>query len=150
MNADTPRRTALDALSRVEQGAYAHILVPEMLRHTEFDARDRGLVTELVYGSVRMRRTVDHLLAQVSTRPLDEVDERVRAALRLGAYQLLLGIPPHAAVGETVTALGARSPRGTDEIVEYGVGIRPFRHEESVAICCGMKTNHNTPAIPST
>ncbi len=109
MSVDTPRRTALDALLRVEQGAYAHILVPEMLRQRGFDARDRGLVTELVYGSLRMRRAVDHLLAQVSTRPLDEVDDRVRAALRLGAYQLLLGIPPHAAVGETVNLVGARA-----------------------------------------
>jgi 16S rRNA (cytosine967-C5)-methyltransferase len=109
MSAETPRRAALDALLRVEQGAYAHILVPEMLRQRDLDPRDRGLVTELVYGSVRMRRAVDHLLAQVSTRPLDEVDDRVRAALRLGAYQLLLGIPPHAAVGETVNLVGARA-----------------------------------------
>ncbi len=106
---ENPRRVALEALLRVEQGAYANILVPEMLRQRELDARDRGLVTELVYGSVRMRRAVDHLLAQVSTRPLDEVDDRVRAALRLGGYQLLLGIPPHAAVGETVNLVGARA-----------------------------------------
>jgi 16S rRNA (cytosine967-C5)-methyltransferase len=109
MHVETPRHVALDALMRVEQGAYAHILVPELLRQRAFAARDRGLVTELVYGSVRMRRAVDHLIAQVSSRPLDELDDRVRAALRLGAYQLLLGIPPHAAVGETVNLVGARA-----------------------------------------
>jgi len=106
---ETPRRVALDALVRVEHGAFAHILVPEMLRQGAFEARDRALVTELVYGSVRMRRAVDHLLAEVSTRPLDELEDRVRAALRLGAYQLLIGIPPHAAVGETVNLVGARA-----------------------------------------
>jgi 16S rRNA (cytosine967-C5)-methyltransferase len=47
-NADTPRRTALDALLRVEDGAFAHIIVPDMLRHRRFAARDRALVTELV------------------------------------------------------------------------------------------------------
>jgi 16S rRNA (cytosine967-C5)-methyltransferase len=106
---DTPRRTALDALVRVEDGAFAHILVPEMLRNRRYTARDRGLVTELVYGSVRMQRAVDYLLAPVSARPLGELEPRVRAALRLGAYQLLVGIPPHAAVSETVNLVSARA-----------------------------------------
>jgi 16S rRNA (cytosine967-C5)-methyltransferase len=106
---DTPRRTALDALVRVEDGAFAHILVPEMLRNRRYSARDRGLVTELVYGTVRMQRAVDHLLGPVSARPLDELEPRVRAALRLGAYQLLVGIPAHAAVSETVNLVSARA-----------------------------------------
>ncbi len=109
MTADPPRRTALDALLRVGHGAFAHILVPEMLRHSQYEARDRALVTELVYGTIRMQRAVDFLLAGVSSRPLDTLEERVRAAVRLGAYQLLVGIPPHAAVGESVNLVGARS-----------------------------------------
>jgi 16S rRNA (cytosine967-C5)-methyltransferase len=105
----SPRRTALEALVRVEEGAFAHILVPEMLRRRRLDVRDRGLVTELVYGTVRMQRALDHLLTLVSTRPLEHLDTRVRAALRLGAYQLLVGVPPHAAVGETVNLIAARA-----------------------------------------
>jgi 16S rRNA (cytosine967-C5)-methyltransferase len=103
------RRTALEALLRVDDGAFAHILVPEMLRGRHLDARDRALVTELVYGTVRMRRAVDHLLAKVSSRPLASVEANVRAVLRLGAYQLLVGIPPHAAVGESVNLAPARA-----------------------------------------
>jgi 16S rRNA (cytosine967-C5)-methyltransferase len=106
---DSARRIALEALVRVDEGAFAHILVPDMLRHRNLSGRDRALVTELVYGTVRMRRAVDDLLAQVSSRPLEEIDERVHAALRLGAYQLLLGMPPHAAVGETVNLVSARA-----------------------------------------
>jgi 16S rRNA (cytosine967-C5)-methyltransferase len=44
----------------------------------------------------------------VCHQPLDRLEPRVRAALRLGAYQLLHGTPDHAAVGETV---GAAPPR---------------------------------------
>lgn len=106
---DSARRVALEALVRTEEGAFAHILVPEMLRHRHLSGRDRALVTELVYGTVRMRRAVDYLLAQVSSRPLDEIDGRVHAALRLGAYQLLVGMPPHAAVSETVNLVSARA-----------------------------------------
>ena len=52
-----------------------------------------------------MQRALDFLLAKVSTQAIPDVEPDVRAALRLGAYQLLIGIPAHAAVGETVEAV---------------------------------------------
>jgi 16S rRNA (cytosine967-C5)-methyltransferase len=42
---------------------------------------------------------------------MHRLDPPVRAALRIGAYQLLHDTPPHAAVASTVDAIGARSPR---------------------------------------
>lgn len=90
-------------LERVEQGAHANALLPEALRRTRLTDRDRAFATDLVYGTVRLQRALDHLLATVSSRQLDTLDPPVRAALRLGAYQLVKGVPPHAAVGETVT-----------------------------------------------
>ena len=97
----TARQLALDALDRIERdGAYANLVLPELLGRTALDARDRHFATELVYGSTRMRRACDYLVDRFLTRDLDV---RVRNALRLGAYQLqFLGMPPHAAVGETV------------------------------------------------
>jgi 16S rRNA (cytosine967-C5)-methyltransferase len=103
------RRVALDALLRIEDGAYAHILLPQALRTSGLEPRDRALVTDLVYGTVRMQRTLDVLLAAVSNRSLGSLDPAVRAALRLGAYQLLVGIPAHAAVGETVGVVDTRA-----------------------------------------
>ncbi len=103
------RRVAREVLERVEQGAYANALLPEALRRTRLADRDRAFATDLVYGTVRMQRAVDHLLASVSSRPLEVLDPSVRAALRLGAYQLMKGVPPHAAVGETVTVAPARA-----------------------------------------
>jgi 16S rRNA (cytosine967-C5)-methyltransferase len=105
----TPRQVALDALLRIEDGAYAHIMLPEALRRHRLAPRDRGLVTDLVYGTVRRQRTCDHLVATVATRPIDRLDPPVRAALRLGAYQLLSGVAPHAAVGETVNLVPQRA-----------------------------------------
>jgi 16S rRNA (cytosine967-C5)-methyltransferase len=105
------RLLALDALVRIEDGAFAQVLVPEMLRGSSLDARDRAFVTDLVYGTVRAQRRLDDLLARASKRPVRRLDRPVRAALRLGAQQLLAGVPPHAAVGETVDALAKRSPR---------------------------------------
>ncbi|GIU87894.1 MAG: ribosomal RNA small subunit methyltransferase B [Acidimicrobiia bacterium] len=104
------REVAIDALVRVEGGAYAHVLVPRLLaRRRGLSARDRAHVTELVHGTIRMQRALDHQLAQVSARPLPDLDPVVRAALRLGAYQLHSGVAPHAAVAETVAAVPARA-----------------------------------------
>jgi 16S rRNA (cytosine967-C5)-methyltransferase len=98
----TSREIALAALVRVEEGAYSNLLMPKMLRDSDLDARDRSYATELVYGSLREQRALDHLLGQLTDRPLDKLDPPVRAALRLGAYQLAHGVPAHAAVSETV------------------------------------------------
>ena len=98
----TARGVARDVLVRVEDGAYANLTLPEALRRTGLNRRDRAFVTDLVYGTLRARRRVDALLAPQGRRPIGDLDPPVRAALRLGAYQLLAGVAPHAAVGETV------------------------------------------------
>jgi len=107
--AGSARRIALDALLRIEDGAFAHILLPRTLRDSRLEPRDRALVTDLVYGTVRMQRALDFMLAAVSNRGIGSLDPPVRAALRLGAYQLLIGVPAHAAVGETVGVVDARA-----------------------------------------
>ena len=103
------RAVAVEALIRIEDGAYAHILLPELLRQHPFESRDRAFVTELVYGTVRMQRALDFLLARVASRPIGKLDPDVRAALRLGAFQLFTGVSPHAAVGETVGVVSERA-----------------------------------------
>ncbi len=96
----TARRVALDALVAVEGGAKANAVVAELLGAGDLDGRDRGLVTELVYGTCRMQRACDWL---VDRHVRGQTDTQVRAALRLGAYQLAyLRVPRHAAVSATV------------------------------------------------
>ncbi|HEX4490612.1 MAG TPA: 16S rRNA (cytosine(967)-C(5))-methyltransferase RsmB [Acidimicrobiia bacterium] len=103
------RSIALHALQRVEHGAYANLALPELLRDSGLDARDRAFATDLVYGTVRKRRALDHLLAPRSSQPLLKLESRVLAALRIGAYQLVEGVPAHAAVSETVAAVQPRA-----------------------------------------
>jgi 16S rRNA (cytosine967-C5)-methyltransferase len=101
----TARDVAVDALLRIDAGAYANLVVPSLLDASGLSERDRRLVTGLVYGTTRMRRACDWLADRFVIRPLDT---EVRAALRLGVYQVtFLSIPDHAAV---TTAVGA-APR---------------------------------------
>ena len=103
------RMVARDALVKVEGGAYSHIAVPAMLRGSGLAPRERAQVTDLVYSTLRQQRRLDDLIARASKRRIARLDPPVRAVLRLGAQQLLAGVPPHAAVGETVTAAPTRA-----------------------------------------
>ncbi len=104
------RRTALEALVRIEEdGAYANLVLGPILDRSALDPRDKGLATELVYGTTRMRRACDWLVDRFVTRK-EPLDVTTRAALRLGAYQIaFLAQPPHAAVSTAVDTAPARS-----------------------------------------
>jgi 16S rRNA (cytosine967-C5)-methyltransferase len=96
-------------LRRIDDGAYANLAVRGELDHSHLDERDRHFVTDLVYGSTRMRRACDFLVDRYLLR---SVTDDVRRVLRLGAYQLHFAeIPAHAAVSETVT-LAPQKVRG--------------------------------------
>ena len=103
MPASPARRAAFEILLRVEQGAYAD----ELLHSRRLDAletRDRALTTELTLGVLRWQGAIDMLLVGSARRRIENLDPEVRAALRLGAYQLryLSKIPDRAAVSESV------------------------------------------------
>jgi 16S rRNA (cytosine967-C5)-methyltransferase len=100
------RKTALAALLRIDDGAYANLVVPALLEQSELSMRDRAFVTNLTYGTTRMRRACDWLIDRFLS---SEPPPVARAVLRLGTYQLVyLGTPPHAAVSATV---GVAPPR---------------------------------------
>ncbi len=97
------RRTAFAVLRRVfEDGAYADRAFRS--ESASLDDRDRALARRLAYGSVQRVRTLDHAIEALGRRPVRKLDPPVRAALRLGAYQLafLDGVPRYAAVNESV------------------------------------------------
>jgi 16S rRNA (cytosine967-C5)-methyltransferase len=104
------RRVALDALRRIESdGAYANLVLGPMLSSSGLGDMDRRFVTELVYGTTRMRRACDAIVDRFVTSPPDDA---TRSVLRLGAYQLVFaGVAPHAAVSETV-GLAPKRTRG--------------------------------------
>ncbi|MGQ0519991.1 MAG: transcription antitermination factor NusB [Actinomycetota bacterium] len=101
------RRLALEALERIDAGAYANVVLPSLLGAGTLDRRDRAFVTELVYGTTRMRRACDWLIDRLVDRPLEP---EVRNVLRLGVYQVVfLRTPPHASVSATVDVAPTRA-----------------------------------------
>ena len=81
-------------------GAYANLVLPALLSRSKLSDPDRRFVTELVYGTTRMRRACDAIIDRFV---MSEPNDATRTLLRLGAYQLVFaGVAPHAAVSATV------------------------------------------------
>jgi 16S rRNA (cytosine967-C5)-methyltransferase len=99
------RARAAEILAKVDtQKAYADILLDRALKNRPMDERDRALLTEIVYGTLRWRGKIDAELAKYLHRPLSRTDSRIRNLLRLSYYQLVFldRVPDYAAVSEAV------------------------------------------------
>jgi 16S rRNA (cytosine967-C5)-methyltransferase len=96
------RRVAYEVLLRVfEQDSYADRAFRSAA--DGLDERERAFAQRLAYGSVQRARTLDHAIETLGRRPVRKLDPSVRAALRLGAYQLgYTETASHAAVNESV------------------------------------------------
>lgn len=116
-----PRSIAYEVLSAVdEKEAYADYALDSWLRRSAaLEERDRRLATELVYGTLRRRGSLDRYLGPSLRKPLERLDPEVLRILRLGAYQILFleRVPDHAAVNESVQLANRYGPRGSGSFV---------------------------------
>jgi len=83
------------------------------------EGRDRAFARALATAALRRLGGVNAVLAGFLERPLPDTAQHARALLHIGATQLLvLGTPPHAAVGETVEAANTlRQARGFAKLI---------------------------------
>ena len=104
----TARAVAAEVVRRVfDEDAYADRVFRKAAEG--LGERDRAFAMQLAYGTVQRVRTLDHAIGTLGRRPLRKLDPPVRAALRIGAYQLgwMEGVPAHAAVHEAVELVRA-------------------------------------------
>jgi len=107
------------AMVRVETtDAFADVLLADRLARAPLTAADHGLVTRLVYGTLAWQGRLDHHLRTLVRMPLERLEPPVRAALRLGLYQLLFldRVPAYAAVDASVRIARAAG-RGAASLV---------------------------------
>ncbi len=132
MSLTAPRRAALETLRAVRRGelldrAFAGAAAA-------LSTRDRAWTQELVYGTLRLRGRLDHLLAAFVRRGLDAVRPDVLDALRLGAYQLreMGSVPAYAAVSQAVEMVRGAVGQGATGLVN-GV-LQSLRREGDAVV----------------
>ena len=107
------RVAAFHALRAVENGSSDLPSALARSRQHLQDDRDRALTADIVTGSLRWQRSVDHLIAEFAKRPLARLDAEVVTILRLSLYQLLhlTRVPASAVVDDAVDMTrAARKP----------------------------------------
>ena len=98
------RKLARQIVQRVlEEGAYSNLVLSKELSNNDIDEKDKGLITEIVYGTLRRKRTLDVLIGNF-VKDINLLDPRVLNILRVAIYQMyfLDKIPEYAACNEAV------------------------------------------------
>lgn len=111
------REIALELILKVEkQGSYSHLLINDALKKQDLNAADRGLLTELVYGTIQRKITLDCYLEPFLKK---EPEDWVQNLLRLSVYQLafLDKIPEHAILHEAGEIARKRGHEGVTKFV---------------------------------
>jgi len=105
MATDLPREIALKTIYDInEKGAYSNIALNKQLMSNAFKDVDRAFITDLVYGTIKWKLTIDYIISSFSSIKLKKISPWIINILRLGVYQILYmdRIPESAACNESV------------------------------------------------
>lgn len=105
MAVDIPRETALKTLIDInEKGAYSNISLDRHLERSDLKGTDRAFITELVYGTMKWKLSIDFIIERFSSVKLSKISKPIMNILRLGVFQLMYTdrIPASAACNESV------------------------------------------------
>jgi 16S rRNA (cytosine967-C5)-methyltransferase len=139
--ARSAREAALETLTRIETGqAYSNLLLNRVLQSADLDRKESALATELVYGTVQRKNTIDYFLNRFLPKGVEKLEPWVRNLLRLSFYQLyyLDRIPEHAAVSEAVNIAKRKGHAGISGLVN-GVLRNVIRRKDELTVPAGLE-----------
>ncbi len=102
---NNPRKVAIDTIIQVvENKAYSNIILGKNLNNSDLNEKDKALTTEIVYGTIKYKYTIDKILKTFLNKKFDTIDKFILNLLRVSIYQLkyLDKVPEFAAVNEGV------------------------------------------------
>jgi 16S rRNA (cytosine967-C5)-methyltransferase len=117
MTKKTPRRMTVEILNRIEEyDAFAEPLLDELLsRDLHINIQDKRLITNIVYGTLRMRGRLDWIIENLYRGNFQSMDAVLKNILRMSMFQLLFTerIPDFAIVNEAVEITKKMHPAGS-------------------------------------
>ncbi len=103
----------------INEGAYSNIVLGMELNKSELSDKDKALVTEIVYGTLKYKYTIDKILSSFVKKGFESLDSFVLNILRISIYQIrfLDKIPSFAVVNEAVNLTKKMSNAGAAQFV---------------------------------
>ncbi|KGN02941.1 16S rRNA methyltransferase [Clostridium novyi A str. 4570] len=114
------RKICVDILEVVfNKNAYSNIVLRQTLNKNKIDDKDKGLITEIVYGTIKYKYTIDTILNNFLKKGIKSLDSYVLNILRITVYQIkfLDKIPNFAAVNEAVEIAKKEKSVGASKLV---------------------------------
>lgn len=111
---NTSRYLAVQILEEIElEDAYSNLLLRKVIDNNDLSKADNNLLTELVYGVLQRKMTLDYLL-EPFLKKQKNLENWVRQILRISIYQMefLDRIPDHAIINEAANIAKDRGHRG--------------------------------------
>lgn len=109
------REVALKILYKIDMNkSYSNLLLDKELNSNDLMHQDKALVTQLTYGVISNKITLDYIIKSNSKLKLNKISPWVINILRLGIYQILYltKIPQSAGVNESVKLTKKYSNQG--------------------------------------
>ena len=133
------REIALKALYKIEkEDAYSNITLNQVLKENKnIDERDVGLISELVYGTITWKLTLDEIIKKYSNIKLKKISVWILNILRMGIYQIIFldKIPKSAAVNESVNLAkryGHKSSSNFVNAILRKVSVNDYKELEEI------------------
>ncbi|WNF35508.1 16S rRNA (cytosine(967)-C(5))-methyltransferase RsmB [Bacillaceae bacterium IKA-2] len=114
------REVALDILLQIEKNqAYSNLLLNQSIKREQLSDKDVGLLTEIVYGTIQRKNTLDYYLSQFVKGGLKKLDPWVQVLLQLSLYQIIYldRVPQRAIVHEAVELAKKKGHKGISAMV---------------------------------
>lgn len=115
---DKVREITLKTLYKIDkEKAYSNIALDEELNKNrkKLEERDIGLISEIVYGTVTWKLTIDEIIKKYSKIKLKKYSPWILNIMRIGVYQIVFldKIPKSAAVNESVNLCKKYGPKSS-------------------------------------
>ncbi|OZU90368.1 16S rRNA (cytosine(967)-C(5))-methyltransferase [Virgibacillus indicus] len=113
------RNTILDLLLRIDKDTgFSHLVIDNAIKKNKINPKDEGLLTEVVYGTMQRKLTLDYYIDSFITQK-KKLDDWVRMLLRMSLYQMVFldKVPDHAIIHEAVEIAKKRGHKGTSSFV---------------------------------
>lgn len=114
------REICLEILYRInKENAYSNIVLDKKIKKYKLESRDKKFITQIVYGVITYKITLDYIISKHSKIKLNKISEYVLNILRMGIYQTIFmdKIPKHAIVNESVNLAKKYSNKGASGFV---------------------------------
>jgi 16S rRNA (cytosine967-C5)-methyltransferase len=114
------REVALDILLQIEKNqAYSNLLLNQTIKREKLNEKDVGLLTEIVYGTLQRKNTLDYFLNSFVKGGMKKLDQWVLVLLRLSLYQMIYldRVPERAIVHEAVEIAKKKGHKGISAMV---------------------------------